>query len=328
MSRLKGCLRIGLYLILGMVGLILVLVLGWSWNTNRQLEASEQFAAAEDAPGQIIPVANYDLHVQTLGDAANPPLLLIHGFGVEGGAYWDEFAVDLAQDHYVIMPDLLGFGHSERVAEPVAAYSHTGQAELLAGLLDGMGVGTVSVIGASYGGGVAAELALAQPERVEHLVLIGAQTYELGGGFFETLVTLPLGLGRAMTWTAQGAGPRSEALATMGCGEGGGYCPSEAELADRLRLAQIEGTTDALVAFTNTPDNARIPAALGDIQQHTLLIWGEVDSTIPLENGLRLDKDIPDSELIVMPGLNHSPYKEAPQETATLVRSFLGGHSH
>lgn len=315
----RGCLRfVGYFL------LVLILLLGyWSWSTNRQIAASEQYEASAGAPGTIIDVNGYALHVQRLGDPSNPPLVLLHGFGVHAGLFWGQFAEILAQDTYVIVPDLLGLGHSERVLEPTDAYSHAGQAQLVAELMAQIDVETADILGTSYGGGIAAQMALAHPQRVQRLVLIAPQVYALGGGFFEALGGLPLGIGRALTWQAQGAGPLSQNLATLGC-NGGGYCPPTAELAQRQRLAEIQGTTDAFLAITATPRNARIPDEISAINNETLILWGTADSILPYDEfAQRLAGELPNATLLTLDGLGHSPYKEQPQETADLVLKFL-----
>ncbi|MEM7111717.1 MAG: alpha/beta hydrolase [Chloroflexota bacterium] len=315
----KGCFRFVIYFVL-----LLVLLVGyWSWSTNRQIAASEQFEATAAAPGMIVNLHGYDIHVQTLGEPTNPPLVLLHGFGVHAGLFWGEFAELLAEDSFVIVPDMLGFGHSERVTEPNRFYTHAGQAQLVADLLAELKIQTADILGTSYGGGVAAQLALDRPQRVNRLVLIAPQVYDLGGGFFETLGTLPLGVGRALTWSAQGAGPLAQQLASLGC-DGDGYCPPEAELAQRQRLAEIEGTTDAFMAITNTPRDARFPAELSSIGNQTLIVWGTADSILAYdEYAQRLADELPNARLVALDGVGHAPYKDVVGETAVLVNEFL-----
>lgn len=308
-----------------LAGFFLIVLIGlgyWSWSTNRQVDASENREVTAGAPGRFVTVDGYQLHVQTLGDPAAPPLLLVHGFGIVAGQYFDTLGEELARDFYVIVPDLLGFGHSQRVTEPVAAYSHAGQAALLDSLLTELGVEQTPVVGHSYGGGVAVQLALDHPQRVERLVLIAPQVYTVGGGIFETLVTLPFGLGRALTWTSQGAGPRAEMLATFECDSG--YCPTGEELQLRQQLAEIENTTDALLAFTATPDDARFPGELPQVDRPVLILWGTADTTVPYaDNADRLAADLPNGELISLEGLGHSPFKQVPVVIADLIREWL-----
>jgi pimeloyl-ACP methyl ester carboxylesterase len=97
------------------------------------------------------------------------------------------------------VPDLLGFGHSQRVELPAHEYSHAGQAALLAQLVQELGLKSVDAAGSSYGGGVAAQLALDFPGMVRRLVIVDGQVYELGGGLFQAMGRLPWGIGSALT---------------------------------------------------------------------------------------------------------------------------------
>ncbi|MDJ0755404.1 MAG: alpha/beta hydrolase [Ardenticatenaceae bacterium] len=324
MKGVRSCIQYIIYAAIANTLIFGALIGYWSWSTNNLLAANEVYDAAQDVPGEIYAIEGYNIHVQTMGDPQNQPLLLIHGFGVEGGLFWGEFAELLAEDYYLIMPDLLGFGHSERVITPDDGYTHAGQVEILAGVLDELQISQANVLGNSYGGGLAAQMALDYPEKVNQIVLIAPQVFDLGGNFFQSLVSIPFGIGRAMTWSAQGGGPRADNLARMGCEDGSNYCPSQEELNRRRRLADIDGTTDALIAFSTTPPDARLPEDLSEIDKHVLVIWGPGDTVISYADySSRVIDALPSAELIVMDGHGHNPYKTGPDEAAAYVKEFL-----
>lgn len=311
------------WVLIGLIGLVVLLVWGWVVATNRQLEAGEVNDFMEDAPGQFVEVNGRQLHVRLLeGEASGRPLLLLHGFGVAGGVNWDQIAPLLVAERPLIIPDFLGMGFSERIPGSSEAYTHQQRAAHLAALLDELDVAQVDIVGASYGGGVAAQFALDYPEQVNKLVLIGAQVYELGGGFFETLGTLPLGIGRAMTWTALVGGPVAEGMMLGGC-EGDGFCPNGVESAARWQPTRIEGSTDALQGMSRTAVNGRIPQDLPQLTQETLLIWGTEDEIIAPEFGERLDNELPNSRLVWIDRAGHSPYLERPEQVADLILEFI-----
>ncbi len=110
------------------------------------------------------------LHVELRG--AGPPLLLLHGFTGDGGA-WGEIAADLARDHRVLAPDLLGHGRSDAPDDP-ARYALERCVDDLCRLLDRLGIERVDVLGYSMGGRVGLGLAARRPERVGSAVLLGA----------------------------------------------------------------------------------------------------------------------------------------------------------
>ncbi|MCB9681003.1 MAG: alpha/beta hydrolase [Alphaproteobacteria bacterium] len=100
------------------------------------------------------------------GDAK--PLLLIHGFGGDAMFGWSE-QMRLARHRFLIAPDLLWFGGSHSHA---GDFTHRYQARTLEQLLDHLAVERCDVVGISYGGFVAGELANACPDRVDKLVIV------------------------------------------------------------------------------------------------------------------------------------------------------------
>lgn len=99
-----------------------------------------------------------------------PTLLLLHGIG-DNSASWVPLMAALAEEHRVIAPDLLGHGESDK---PRADYSAAAFANGMRDLLEVLGIGRVTVVGHSLGGGVAAQFSYQYPDRVERLVLVSA----------------------------------------------------------------------------------------------------------------------------------------------------------
>jgi len=295
-TRRRGCAAAGF-----LIAVVLVIAGLWVWSVHQKIRRWETRPGLADAPGEFFLAGERTLHVRLLGEenGGREPCLLVHGFDLLGGAQWDAVARDLSRDRRVLVPDLLGFGYSERVREPVPEYSHAGQARLLAQLLDGLGVRRVDVVGTSYGGGVAAQLALDFPGLVRRLVILDGQVYELGGGIFQAMGRLPLGVGAALTWkmlvSPHAASP----------------------------VSRIQGTTGALQAFNRAPADARVPQDLPLLQQPVLVLWGETDRLFPPEQARRLQEDLPDARLEFVRGAGHSPHRETPEAVCTRVRAFL-----
>ena len=101
-------------------------------------------------------------------DGSGPVVVLLHA-GVADLRMWDLPAAELARDHRVVRCDLRGFGSSPLA--PGASYS---DAEDVLALLDGLGIDRFALVGASYGGYVALQVASTAPHRVERLVLLAA----------------------------------------------------------------------------------------------------------------------------------------------------------
>src|SRR5215475_6485462 len=97
-----------------------------------------------------------------------PTLLFLHGIGDRHDT-WRPLIPNLARDHTVIAPDLLGHGRSDK---PRGDYSVGGYANAMRDLLTILGVERVTVVGHSLGGGIAMLFAYQYPERCERLVLV------------------------------------------------------------------------------------------------------------------------------------------------------------
>lgn len=99
-----------------------------------------------------------------------PTLLLLHGIA-DSSESWLPVMAGLAEHFRVIAPDLLGHGESDK---PRADYSAAAFANGMRDLLDVLDIDSVTVVGHSLGGGVAAQFSYQYPDRVERLVLVAA----------------------------------------------------------------------------------------------------------------------------------------------------------
>lgn len=107
------------------------------------------------------------VHWRSGGDGR--PLVFVHGIGVSG-RYLVPAAVQLAAQFRVYVPDLPGWGRSDRPSRPLGV---RGCARALAGWLDAIGIARAAFLGNSMGCQTLVELAATSPERVERLILVG-----------------------------------------------------------------------------------------------------------------------------------------------------------
>ena len=123
--------------------------------------------------GQSITAAGIRTNYHDSG-GAGAPVLLIHGSGpgVSAWANWRLVMPALAQQARVIAPDMVGFGYTERPQGFV--YNMDAWVRQAVGLLDALGIERTDLVGNSFGGGLSLALAIAHPERVRRLVLMGS----------------------------------------------------------------------------------------------------------------------------------------------------------
>ncbi|MEA3038593.1 MAG: hypothetical protein QOE79_1106 [Sphingomonadales bacterium] len=304
-----------------LAGLVLVLVIFCAAvviQANVEIARDETRPPAEGAKGRMVAVAGHQWHVLSVGnpagDPTGAPILLIHGFAVAGAETFQPWAGTQLPGRSLILPDLLGYGHSERIPAAGPWYGLKGYSDALAEMLDRLGVAQVDLVGHSYGGAVAAQFALDHPDRVRRIVFIDAATY-VQPSAAEGIIQLPLGIGRALAWHAFGGGPWSiNALACkrLGC--------------RWAELARVANSTDTLRAMMRShrqyPVWPPLAERIRQLRAPALVIWGEKDRIVPLADGQRLARETR-GRLIVIKDGPHMPYLRAGEAVGKAVREFL-----
>ena len=264
--------------------------------------------------GQRILAAGIDTHYHDQGSGF--PLLMLHGSGpgVSAWANWRLVLPGLATQRRVLAPDLVGFGWTERPANP--DYSLDGWVAHVLGLLDALGIAQTDLVGNSFGSAVAIALAVRHPQRVRRLVLMGS----VG-------VPFPLSAGLDAVW---------------------GYTPSVAamrqlldlfaydrtlvndELAMQRYQASIQpGFQASFAAMFPAPRQRWVDAlasAEADIRalpHHTLILHGREDQVIPLDTSLTLARWIDRAQLHVFGRCGHWTQIEHADRFVRLVADFL-----
>ncbi|MGB9148761.1 MAG: alpha/beta hydrolase [Burkholderiales bacterium] len=245
------------------------------------------------------------LHYAYLEGGEGEPLMLLHGFG----ANKDNFTrvARLLTSHYrVIVPDHIGFGESAH--PPDADYSPAGQAIRLRALAKALGIEKLHLGGSSMGGHIALTYAALYPAEVNSLWLIDS-----GGA-----------------WTA----PASEMAALLNeTGQNPLMAKSEEEFAgifsfvmsDRPFILRPMLNVLARERMRNFALEDRIfrrikadsvEARIDGMTTPTLIVWGEKDRVIHVETAGILHKLLPNSRVIMMPGIGHLPMIERPRQCA------------
>ncbi|HEU4714065.1 MAG TPA: alpha/beta hydrolase [Pyrinomonadaceae bacterium] len=283
------------------------------WSRYRHIVFHSEHSNFADVDGSRV-------HYQEAGDPSAPPLILIHGFA-SSTLVWSKVFLDLAEAGFrVIAIDMLGFGYSGKPRN--GQYTIRGQAKMLVGLLDELGIERATLVGSSYGGAVAATCALDYPERVEKLVLIGAVNnnrplnYKLmrvfGSPLFGDVVSpLLIGSRRLLRRRMKRVYDRHA------------WVLDERRVDARHLPLRAAGTQRAIIRTVRNWDADRISRDAHLIRKPTLLIWGENDREIPLADGERLHEQIPGSRLIVFLDCGHIPHEEYPEEFTNVVADFV-----
>ncbi len=121
---------------------------------------------------RFISINGLRLHYLEWGDAAAPPVVLLHG-GSAHAHWWDLFAAAIANRYHVLALDLRGHGDSEHPAPP--AYRIDDYVRDLGAFIDNQALGRVDLIGHSLGGMIATAFAGQTPQRLRSLVVVDSQ---------------------------------------------------------------------------------------------------------------------------------------------------------
>ena len=134
-------------------------------------ETASGAAPAHPAIGRSIVAGGIRTNYHDLG--AGPPMVLLHGSGagVTGWENWHGLMPELARSFRVLVPDIVGFGFTER--PPGTQYGIKLWVRHLLDFLDALGVQRPILVGNSFGGALALALSLRNPHRVERMVLMG-----------------------------------------------------------------------------------------------------------------------------------------------------------
>lgn len=257
---------------------------------------------------RFVSVDGIRLHYQEFGEATAPPIVLIHGY-TASLFVWKTAAPMLADAGFrVIAIDLVGFGYSEKPRS--FEYSIQSQARMVTRFMDRLGIGKAVIVGSSYGGAVAATIALDDAERVEKLVLVDAVINDdLRSHPVLRLGALPL-IGEIMTPFVSDSKffLRHRMRGTLA--KANHHLINEERINGVRRPLLAADGHHSLLATSRAWSANRIERDAGLITQPTLIIWGEEDTVIPIKNGYKLRDTVPDSRLVVIKDCGHVPQEE------------------
>jgi pimeloyl-ACP methyl ester carboxylesterase len=280
---------------------------------------------AEEAPVRLWTVHGYRRAYRMAG--SGPALLLIHGVGASSST-WSELIPELARTHTVIAPDLLGHGASDK---PRADYSVAAYANGMRDLLGVLGVERVTLVGHSFGGGVAMQFAYQFPERVDRLVLVS--TGGLGRQVTPALRAAALPGAELALHALRLPGSRLQVrlairlLGLLGSGLGQD-APELMDLVDALpdaRTRQAFTRTLRAVVDWRGQSVTMLDRCYLTQGMPTLLVWGAQDGVLPVHHAHTAHVAMPGSRLEVFERAGHFPHRSESARFLAVLQDFLGG---
>jgi 3-oxoadipate enol-lactonase len=243
------------------------------------------------------------------------PLLLIAGLG-QGSWVWRDVAAVLERDRRVLTLESRGTGALHAVE------ARTTVAEMAADarrLLRDQGIDRAHVAGLSMGGYVALTLALTERDSVRSLVLAGT------GGGGPGRVPRPAHVARAFH-EAMGAPYEEFTRRTMPYTFAPGWAEANADAFERIVAARLERPTSYETILAHADACYRFYREGCDVESialPSLVIHGDGDLIVPVENGRMLARRLPNAQYVELEGRGHNLPLEDPPTFVQLVREFL-----
>jgi pimeloyl-ACP methyl ester carboxylesterase len=267
-------------------------------------------AAAPPIRHEQLRIRGLRIHARICGDGE--PLLLYSGIWGEVGLW--ERLLPYLPGFRTIAFDPPGIGRSQLPAFPMTMW---GLAECGAAVLDELGVRSAHVLGASFGGAVAQQMAFSHPRRVRRLVLASTSF----GGF-----AMP-GRPAAMWHFIHPRSYHPERLEQVAGDMFGGRMRTEPELVRSMHIRRPTNTIAALYRMAPLFGWSSLPC-LWAIRQPTLVIAGDDDPVTPLVNHRVIAALIPRARLHIVRGGGHLVLLDSAHQVGPVITGFLQDDGH
>ena len=268
-------------------------------------------ASTQTPESQFVEVAG--LRIRYAIEGSGPPLVLLTGIGANL-EMWRPFIAELGPLE-VISVDLPGTGQSQT---PLAPLTMRGLAKLIVQLLDVLGYPRVSLLGYSFGGLLAQQVAHISPDRVERLILVAT------GCGLGAVPGKPSAMLALLTPTRYYSRSYFEKLGPVLYG---GRCRRDPDALRRLASARLTHPPTGrgyLWQLLATSGWSSLPW-LTDLRMPTLVLSGDDDPVVPAVNGRLLASRIPNARLELIEGGGHLMLLDQPEDVAPRVMDFLAG---
>lgn len=252
-----------------------------------------------------MPIYQYgELKIHYTREGQGKPIVFLHGWG----ANLDSFNIltkELSTCYEIIALDFPGFGKSE---EPPSPWSLDDYTTMTKAFIEHLEITNPTLVGHSFGGRVS--IKLSQLLNLDKIILINSagikpkrkMSYYLrvyGYKAFRTVAGLPL-----FSWILKE--------------------PLEA-YREIYSSADYKQASDIMKQVLSKVVNEDLKHLLKKITVPVLLIWGDKDTSTPVEDAKLMEEMIPDAGLVIYEGVGHFSYLEQPAKTVSIIKTFVGG---
>ncbi len=270
-----------------------------------------------NANSQFMPLMGMQVHYRDEGNSQDSfPLVLIHGTSSSLNTF-DSVVMILKEKRRIITLDMPAFGMTG--PNPENEYSFPYYSKFLDSFLTRLNVSKCDIGGNSLGGGISWEFAVAHPEKVRKLILIDATGYpskNAKGSIGFKLASTPI-INNLLLYIT----PKALVRASLKSIYFDSSRVTQAQV-DRFHdMAISKGNRGALLSMFKK-GRKHDENLISTITKPTLIIWGDKDNLIPVENAYLFEKNIKGSKLVVLKNIGHVPMEECPQQLAAIIAGF------
>jgi pimeloyl-ACP methyl ester carboxylesterase len=261
-------------------------------------------------PQKFTNVDGHTIRYLDYGPPDGKILILLHGIGASAER-WSRVTPALSKYFHVIIPDIIGFGYSDK---PALEYTMDFFVDFFKSFLDNLGISKANIIASSFGGHIATEFAIRFNGMVEKLVLVSP------AGMMKTSTpTLDRYIMAALYPVYEHV---YEAFREMAYDSDAVNEEIVMDFVNRMRLTNAKyAFMSTLLGIRYAPD---LRGRLSNIIAPTLLVWGEDDTTIPLAECSNQYYGIPNiEEIVTIKNCRHIPPVEKPATFNRIVLRFL-----
>ena len=235
-------------------------------------------------------------------------IVLLHGLGASAERWADLWP--LLKKYNVVIPDLIGFGYSEK---PLIEYTVEFFVRFLEEFFKKMQIQNPIIIGSSFGGQLALEYSLTHKDFFDKIILVSPAgtlekpTYVLSQYIFSGLYPTTENVHRAFEMMANNKE----------------YVVDVATVKDYMNRMRLPNAKYSLIStLLAMRKDQTLRKRLVEIAIPTLVIWGRNDTTIPVEN-IEYFKQMPNVKTLIMEECGHTPYVEKPVEFYEIIEKFI-----
>jgi pimeloyl-ACP methyl ester carboxylesterase len=268
---------------------------------------------------RVVKAPKQDIKLYTNIIGKGKPLLLLHGFGSNSYSFHN-IIEPLSKKYQIYNFDLKGFGNSPKPKD--YRYSIYDQAVLVSKYIKDHNLTDITLIGHSYGGGVALSLALMDQKNIKKMVLIDTAAYKQYIPSLIRKVQIPI-FGPLAFYILPSLYEVEESYYYAF------YNKNKIDKSVIKNITKSLNKENAKSAYLYAIDDLmpedieEISKRYKDIKIPTLIIWGENDVVIKKSKGYRLKRDLKNSKLKIIKNCGHIPHEEKPKIVLKYLLNFL-----